>query len=139
MEIIPQPQSISSSALSAPLVTPVWGGGVVQGRIVEEGVRRVFERRVTWSRHFFRLLGGWSNTEEVVRQLRAGRVDLLRFADDLGTTWEISFADFLAHAEQKQYADLQYICSLHFWSRFGAEQLGLGLDGAASEVVHGAV
>jgi len=138
MTIIPQPQSIPSSALSAPPGIPVWGGGVVQGRIVQEGSTLVFLRRVTWARHFFRALQGWSNSGEVVGQLRAGRVDLLRFLDDLGTTWEIPFSDFLVHAEQKQFpnADLQYICPLQFWSRYGAQQLGLGLQGA--EVVYAA-
>ncbi len=111
---------------------PVYAGGKVQGKVLDDQGRRVFVRRVTWSRHLFRSLRGWSASEEVVRHLQDLQVALIRYHDDREVTWEITLADFLGHAEQRQFDDLQYICPVRFWSQVdddggSVEQLALAI------------
>ncbi len=107
-------QSLRSAGVEVALIR---AGGAVQGRVLEEADRRVFVRPVTWARHFFRLDDGWSISASVLAQLHGLCVDVLRYADDAGGTWEVTLAEFLRLARRRDYADeTQFILPRAHWA-----------------------
>ncbi len=117
MQILTRPRPYRKGAL----VGLVRAGGAVQGRVVVEGASRVFERGVRFDRHYFRLDGGWSLSGTILRELQRLRVQVIRYCDDVGGTWEISFAAFVRLAKRRIYptrqggVELQFILPLHAW------------------------